>query len=45
MGQTIRVLLTERWPVGEALMASAPKDIELIATCRSGGHGMVALDR
>ena len=45
MGQTIRVLLTgAAGQLGQALMASAPEDIELIATGRSSGHGMVALD-
>ena len=45
MGQTIRVMLTgAAGQLGQALIAAAPEDIELIATSRSGGHGMVALD-
>ena len=45
MGQTIRVLLTgAACQLGQALIASVPESVELIATGRSGGQGMLGLD-
>jgi dTDP-4-dehydrorhamnose reductase len=45
MGQTIRVLLTgAAGQLGQALIASLPEGIEVIATSRSGGEGMIGLD-
>ncbi len=45
MAETIRVLLTgAAGRLAQALMASAPECIELIATSRSGGKGVFGLD-
>ena len=45
MDQTIRVLLTgAAGQLGQALIASAPEGIELIATGRGGSQGMLGLD-
>ena len=45
MGQTIRVLLTgAAGQLGQALIASVPEGIELIATGRSEGQGRLGLD-
>lgn len=41
----MRVLLTgTSGQLGQALKATCPKTIDLIATCRSGGEGVLALD-
>jgi dTDP-4-dehydrorhamnose reductase len=45
MGQTIRVLLTgATGQLGQALLATAPEGMKLIATSRGGGQGMLGLD-
>lgn len=44
-GEPLKVLLTgAAGQLGQALRASAPESLELIATSRSGGEGLTALD-
>jgi dTDP-4-dehydrorhamnose reductase len=43
--QTMKILLTgAAGQLGQALRQQLPAGVELIATCRSGGNGLLALD-
>ena len=44
-GQAMKILLTgAAGQLGQALRQQVPAGVELIATCRSGGNGLLAMD-